>query len=162
MKKRKYADGTTVSVGKSKDEITRLLRDWGADRVAWQEDFTNGSILLGFVWTKDGQQYGARIEVHLMTEKEIREAPENLDMRTNKPSEARVRQALERHGRSEMRLLLLWLKAAFNAVEAGIVKPETLFMPFFVTSSGETVADVVLPNLPTFVAGKFDMKRLNK
>lgn len=160
MKKRKYAEGTTVPVGKSKDDITKLLREWGADRVAWQEDFKNGVILLGFVWTKDTRQFGARIEVRLMTEKEIREAPENLDKRTHKPSEVRIAQALERQGRSEMRLLLLWLKAAFNAVEAGIVTPETLFMPFFITVDGETVADVILPNLPSLVEGRFDMKRL--
>lgn len=160
MPKRKFAEGTSVPVAKSKEDIAKLLREWGADRVAWQEDFKKGDIFLGFVWTKDDKQYGCRLHVSLRTEKAVREDPDNLDRRTGDVNENRVREALNRAGRSELRLLLLWLKAAFNAIDAGIVDAETLFLPFFITGNGETVADVVMPNLPSLVQGNFDMKRL--
>lgn len=39
------------------------------------------------------------------------------------------------------------IKAAMNAVEAGIVEPEAIFLPWLVGSTGETFAEVALPRL---------------
>lgn len=59
----------------------------------------------------------------------------------------------ERAGRHEHRVLLLWLKAALNAVEAGLVDPASIFLSFLVGRDGRTVADVALPKLPSLIGG---------
>lgn len=157
---KKYAAGTTISVEKSKGDISKLLREWGCERIAWEEDFKEGHIALLFVWRRDGQAYAARLEIKILTEEQARKDPANMDRRTEEPSEARVRDAVARAGRSEMRLLLLWLKAAFAAVDAGIISADIVFLPFFVVRSGQTVSDVVRPNLHNLISGKTSFKQL--
>ncbi len=159
-KRRKYAVDTSVPVERSKGEITKLLRDWGCDRLGWQEDFVNGRVGLVFIWTREEQSYGARIELLLPSEKDYREDPANRNKQTGQVVEARIRNALERQGRAEFRLLLLWLKASFHAVDAGIIRPEVLFMPFFVTKGGSTISDAVLKDLPALVVGKTTIRQL--
>jgi len=56
-------------------------------------------------------------------------------------------------GRAEHRQLALLLKAAFNAVEAGIISPEQLFLAWLVGKDGRTIGDVALPRLPKLLAG---------
>lgn len=146
-KPKKYAEGTSVPVEKSKGEIDRLLRDWGCDRILWEDDFRNGTVALSFVWSRQGNSYAARLSIKMPTEKEIRERPSVRDGRNGRVNENRVKDAIEKNGRPEMRLLLLWLKAAFNAVEAGILDPRVVFLPFFVNEKGQTVADIVIPAL---------------
>lgn len=151
---KKYAEGTTVPITKSRGDIDRLLRDWGCDRIAWEEDFRAGVIALRFVWTKDEQSYAAKLTVRLPTEADIRARREVRDGRNGRINENKVKLALERNGRPEMRLLLLWLKAAFNAVEAGILDPQVMFLPFFVNAEDQTVSEVIVPNLPQLMSGK--------
>lgn len=144
---RKFAQGTSVPVAKSKGEIDKLLKNWGCDRISWEEDLRDGFISLRFVWTREGHSYAARLSLSVPTEASIRSGPMAKDGRTGKVNENKVRDLLERTGREEMRLLLLWLKAAFHAVEAGILDPRVVFLPFFVNEKDETVADVIIPRL---------------
>ena len=48
---------------------------------------------------------------------------------------------------------MLWLKAALNAVEAKLVDPAAIFLPFLVGTDGRTFADVALPKLPKLMNG---------
>lgn len=162
MMPKKYAEGTTVPIAKSKGDIDKLLRDWGCDRIAWEEDFRAGVITLRFVWTKNEASYAARLSVRLPTLADIRERKDVRDGRNGRINENRVQAALEKNGRPEMRLLLLWLKAAFNAVEAGLLEAETLFLPFFVNAQDESVSDIIIPNLPALMAGKAHVKLLGR
>lgn len=155
--RRKYAEGTAIPISKSKADIDKLLRDWGCDRIAWDEDFRNGTISLRFIWSKDAVSFAARLTVKLETDKEIRERPEVLDKRNGSVNENKVRALLERNGRAEMRLLLLWLKAAFNAVEGGLLDAQTIFLPFFVNKDDETVSDIIVPALPQLMSGQLKM-----
>lgn len=154
---KKYAEGTSVPVAKSKGDIDKLLREWGCDRIAWEEDFRNGTISLRFIWSKEAMSFAARLTVKLETDKEIRERPEVLDKRNGSVNENKVRALLERNGRAEMRLLLLWLKAAFNAVEGGLLDAQTIFLPFFVNKDDETVSDIIVPALPQLMSGQLKM-----
>jgi hypothetical protein len=158
--RKKYAEKTSVTVEKSKGDISKLLRDWKCDRIAWEEDFEKGHIALLFVWKKDTQPYAARLEIKIPTEVQIRKRPECLNKKTGQPNEGAVRKCIESAGRSEMRLLLLWLKAAFAAIDAGIIPADIVFMPFFVVRDGQTVSDVVRPNLPALISGKTSFKQL--
>lgn len=148
-----YAAETTIPIGKSKVDIDKLLREWGCDRIMWEEDLRTGAITLRFVWTSSGNRYAAKLMVRIAGEDVIRRRDSVLDKRTGRVNENKLRHELERAGRSEMRILLLWLKAAFNAVEAGLMKAEELFLPFFVTKDDVTVAETIIPNLPALMSG---------
>lgn len=152
QKKRKYAQGTSVPVAKTKGEIDKMLREWGCDRIVWEDDFRAGVVTLRFVWTFLDRPFAARLQVNLPTEADVRESRAARDGRSGKVNETKVARIMDRAGREEMRLLLLWLKAAFNATEAGILDPRVVFLPFFENDRGETVADLVIPKLS---AGQF-------
>jgi len=142
---RRYAQDTTVSAGKSRGEIDDLLRRWGCRQIAWAEDYEQGRVMLQFVWRREDQDYLARFSLSLPTEDELRELA--IDGRSGRPSEVKFRKLEEARGRAEHRQLALLLKAAFNAVEAGIIEPEQLFLSFLVGRDGRTVGEVALPRL---------------
>lgn len=159
---KKYAAQTSIPVGKSKGEIDKLLREWGCTRIGWEENVKTGEVVLRFVWSKDQNVYAAKMVVKIPDEKSIRARPEVLNERTGKPSDIRVAKALEAAGRSELRILLLWLKAAFNAVEMGLTTAEIIFLPFFMMPDDQTVGDVIVPKLPALMAGAPGLKLLGK
>ena len=145
---RRYAETTKVAISKSRDEIGALLREWGAELVSWADDFKGDQVVLRFVWTMKGEEdrrFHARLSISIPTHAEI---CARSDMRGARGfSETRFRAACEANGKSEHRLLLLWLKASFNAVAAGLVSPEALFLPFLEGKDGTTVAERAVPNL---------------
>jgi hypothetical protein len=142
---RRYAEDTSVPVAKSRGEIDKILREWGAQGVQWTDDWARDLVQLRFLWTAGGSQYLARFDVQLPKHAEVQAAHPNAP--------ARAQTILEQGQRSAHRVLALWLKAAFNAVAAGIVDAETIFLPFLQGQDGATVAQVALPRLPKLLAG---------
>ena len=140
---RRYAEGTAVPVARSRMEIDRLLRQWGADGVQWTDDFKGGRAMLRFVWTHQGTALHARFAIQMPNEERLRK----LAVGARGFSEARYAKLKDGAGREEHRVLLLWLKAAFNAVEAGIVEATTIFLPFLEGMDGRTVAEVAAPRI---------------
>ncbi len=147
----RYANTTTVAVAKSRADIDSLLRQWGCDGIRWTDQFLEGLVRLEFVWNHDGTNYGARFSLQLPDDDELR--AESVHATTGRFLQAKFDKLSKARGRSEHRVLLLWLKAAFNAVEAGIVTAETLFLPFIVDANGQTFAEVALPRLPMMLEG---------
>lgn len=143
MSPRRYAQGTSVGLAKSRAEIDKLLRQWGADGVQWTDDFREGRVLLRFTWAHEGTKLQARIGMQLPSDNVLRDnatGPRGF-------SEPKYAKERDQHGREEHRILLLWLKAAFNAVDLGIVDASTLFLPFLEGADGRTVAEVAAPKL---------------
>ena len=140
-----YASTTTVAVSKSRGSIDDLLRAWGCDGIRWTDQFTQGVVRVEFTWEHEGTDYGARFSIQLPNDDAIR--AEAVHATTGRFLESKYDALCKARGRVEHRVLLLWLKAAFNAVEAGIVDAETLFLPFLVDANGRTVAEVALPRL---------------
>lgn len=143
---RRYAETTSVPVNKSRGEIDGLLRKWGCDGIRWTDQFRDGVVQLEFLWAHAGDQYLARFAIKLPTDEEL--SANSGDGRSGKFSQAKFQKLQDARGRQEHRVLLLWLKAALNAVEAGIVSAEELFLPFLVGTDGRRVSDVALPRLP--------------
>jgi hypothetical protein len=141
MSRRRYAEKTTVPISQSRGEIDTLLRKWGCDGIQWTDEFALNQVTLRFSWNHEGQPYMARfaIAVPPIDEEDV------LDLRTGEVSEAKRAKAEVRRGKVEHRILLLWLKAALNAVEAGIISAETLFLPFIEDQTGKTVAELLVP-----------------
>ena len=144
---RRYAKGTKVGVAKSREEIDRILRKWGADQLQWSEDVKGGKSMLRFLWEFDGAEYCARFVVNVPSEAEIKD--ESVDGRTGEFSQNKFDQAMKRRGMVEHRELALLLKAIFVAVEAGLIQAEQILLPFLEDRDGQTVAELVLPHMKT-------------
>lgn len=150
MPGRKYAKDTTVGVAQTRGETDRLLRDWGATAIQWTDEYEDNRVTLRFAWWYEGTTYMARFAIILEPVKD----EDVMDGRTGRVSENKRRKAEAARGKREHRLLLLWIKAALNAVEAGIVDEAAIFLPFLEDSTGTTVAEVAVPKLAQLVSGK--------
>jgi hypothetical protein len=144
---RRYAEDTSVPVSRSRDEIDRLLHQWGCSQLQWGTDFAGGRVQLRFLWHHGGASYLARFDLQLPNRAKLEKDPRCQDGRSGGLNERKLAAVLEAAGRQEHRVLLLYLKAAFNAVEAGLTTAETLFLPFLEDRDGRTVAEVALPHL---------------
>lgn len=155
---RRFAQDTTVPISRSRGEVDELLRGWGAEGVQWTDEWGAGKVTLRFVWPKGGGRYQARLSLTLPTDDAIRALPSSKigPSWNRRVSEARVRDAIAARGKREHRLLLLWLKAAFNAVDAGLVAAEVIFLPFLEGRDGETVAERALPRMADLLVGSAD------
>lgn len=125
-----FAQRTKVPCARTRQEIDRLLRAWKCDGIQWTDEFTLSRVTLRFVWSRFQGPREARVSVTYQAQFRI-----NLSRSTTQ-------------GRQEHRLLLLWLKAALNAVEGGIIPAELLFLPWLVGRDGQTFGEIALPRLP--------------
>lgn len=148
---RRYAEDTAVPISRSRGEIDKLLREWKADAIQWSDDFARDRVTLRFIWPHEGLRFVARFHINLLTRAELSEHA--TDNRTGGVSENKLAKLIDGRGRTEHRVLLLWLKAALNAVELGIVTAEALFLPFLEDQKGETVAEMALPRLAKLLDG---------
>ena len=147
----RFAETTEVPVARSRQEIDRLLREWGCDGLAWADDFRAGEVCLRFIWSRDEARYLARINLKLPTDEALR--PKAMDRRTHRLSEPKLKKLQDARGRREFRVLLLWLRAALNAVDTGIVTAEAVFLPFLEGQDGRTVAEVAVPRMRLLLTG---------
>lgn len=142
----RYAEGTSVSIGRSRGQIDDLLRAWGCTGTSWSDDWESGIAVLQFRWKRsDDEIYIARLTLRLPTEEQLRQKARHE--RTGKVLDSKLAKLRKDCGQQEYRVLFLWLNGAFNAVEAGIVTAETVFLPFLVGNDGRTVAEAALPRL---------------
>lgn len=148
---RAFAEDTVVPISKTRAEIDDLLRAWKADGIRWTEDRAGGRFVLEFLWAHEKAQYLARFIVAMPDEKTLR--ARSLHAKTRLVVESKLRRARELAGRHEHRVLLLWLKACFNAVHAKLTTPEAVFLPFLVGADGRTVAESVLPQMGKLLTG---------
>ena len=153
---RRYAEDTKVPIARSREEIVQLLRSWRVDGITWADDFERSRVVLRFVWHRRGgdERYLARFAIQLPDRKALE--PRAIDQRNGTVSEKKLARLMAERGMHEHRVLLLWLRAAFNAVEAGIVSAETLFLPFLEDQEGRTVAEVAIPRLSSLLDGAAD------
>ena len=142
-----------------------MLQAWGAAQVQWADDFEHGRFYLRFVWDRRNPTGGARqlfqakLQVQLQPYAEI----ENMARRGGRPNRPVVQDKLKKllaaRGRREHRVLVLWLKAAFSAVQMGLITAEELFLPFMEGRDGKTVAEVALPNIEFLLSSPGKMTR---
>ena len=143
-----FAEGTEVPIHKSRSEIDRLLQDWGASGVQWADDWDLGRVFLRFMWMekKTGHRFHARLVVQLETNEQLDKKARGKRYWLPAPAGKLAKMTAAR-GRREHRVLLLWLKAAFNAIELKIISAEELFLPFMEGADGRTVAEMALPGI---------------
>jgi len=138
---RRYAEGTTVAAEKSRMEVDRFLQKRGAKSFATM----NNEDLFAIQFQIDKRT--VRIVVPRAVQAKRGDAAQ------------RKRQA-DAEDRRRWRALLLVLRSKFEAIASGITTFDREFMAHLVTASGQTVGDVLEPNLehsltseaPTFLA----------
>lgn len=137
---RSYAEGTTVSVDRSRAELEQLVRKHGGTAffAGWQA----------------GTGYGVTFEVR---NKRVRflvrpPTPDELPA-LRQAARARRRQVrdegvlIDEELKRRYRELVLLVKAKLVAVAGNIAQFEEEFLPYFVLPGGQTVAERLLPDL---------------
>jgi hypothetical protein len=148
-----YAERTEVPVSKSRNQIDTLLREWGCDGIQWTDEFTTGRVTLRFAWTPRPKKneptpvvtYWARFDITVPNDEALKKRA--IHRRTYQFSAAKYAVLQRDRGKQEHRLLLLWLKAAFAAIDAGVIPAELLFLAWLEGRDGQTVGQRALPQL---------------
>lgn len=136
----RYAQGTTVAEDRTRIELERLLKRFGADQFAAAWDNTTGTRMVAF--RMSGRQ--VRLDVPIPDPKS--------SMFTQTPT-GRARTAAaaadeyDKEVRRRWRSLFLVVKAKLTAVEDGISTLEREFLADMVTADGRTVEQVMRPHL---------------
>lgn len=152
MARRKFAEETKVSPEKSRSAINHILKQWGVRGIQWSEMFGDeNKVVLQFLWSPDGldQHYMARMELTLPSDEELME--EARHKRTGEVLESKLERLKDQAGWREHRVLHIFLKGAFEAIDNGIISADKLFLPWLVGRDGRTVAEVVGPRLPALM-----------
>lgn len=132
----KYASKTEVSTDRSRDEIERTLRRYGA--TGFMYGWTEKGAVIGFQ-IKD-KQYKAALRIPKEDEF-IRNA------RGARRPQKQVKPVFERAKKQRFRALALVIKAKLEAVESDISTVEIEFMPWMVLPNGQTVGQWMMPQL---------------
>lgn len=142
-----YAEGTQVSVSRSRVEIEDLLTKHGATSVVTIREDTMNAVMF-----KLGGRVGYRFAIPAVEDDEVRYT-EGGRTRGN----ADVASAKEKETRRRWRALLLMLKAKFEAVESGLVEFEEEFLSHMIMpGSTSTVYDEVRDNIAECYLGHTD------
>lgn len=142
---RRYAQGTSVGVSRSREQINRLLENWGAQNIQWTDGFVpKRQCMLRFGWVYEGVNLTARFLL-VCDMKKIEE--DSIDGRSGGVSETKMEKSLAAWGGEAHRLLLLFLKGAMYAIDAGLIRAEQIFMPFFEDCDGNVVGELLIKRL---------------
>lgn len=136
----RYAEGTTVSVGRTRDEIERTLARYGATGFMFGQDERGAAVAFMI------RGRHVRFTIPLPTPGEFALTPTRL-----KRSPSAVKSEHEKAVRSRWRALGLIVKAKLEAVDAGVVEFDDEFMAQLVMPDGRTVGDAVRGQLVTAI-----------
>ena len=141
----RYAAETEVPVEKSKRVIELLLQQRGAEQYHTGWDASRDIIEFGW----KGKQI--RFVLPRPTRADFELSPGGVQR-----SRLQVENAMIKADRQRWRALYLVVRAKLEAVEAGIAVFEEEFMAFIVTSTNQTIGEILLPRIE---AGSFDLSR---
>ncbi len=134
-----YAQNTEVSVEKTRAEIERTLRKYGAGHFAagWSKD----EAVIGFTFR--GMHIRFDMPLPDPKDEKFRPAPPRARRRSPQDAYSQWEQAC----RQRWRALLISIKGKLEAVESGIAMFEKEFLAYIVLPGNETVGDLALPQV---------------
>lgn len=135
----RYAEGTDVPVERSRAEIEKTLRRFGASKFQYGWDESN--IAITFALRDRIIRFLLR-----MPDREDPQFTKTPTGRTRKNTDSAVH-AWEAAERQRHRALCLSIKAKLVAVEEGIAEFEDEFLANIVVPGGKTVAEMIRPQL---------------
>jgi hypothetical protein len=127
----KYAQATTVSSQRSREELERILARYGATAFAYAWEGT----LAVVAFKLHGRQYRLTLPLPDRYDPAIRYTATRKTLR----SPTAQAEAFEQQVRQRWRALVLVVKAKLEAVEAGILTVESAFVAETVLPNGQTV-----------------------
>lgn len=133
-----YASQTSVSSERSRTEIERTLRRFGADAFVYGWDQEKAMVQF----RAEGKTVRFLLPMPDITDPDIEFTPTGQIR-----SLSSARTALDKKARSNWRALLLIIKAKLVAVDAGIVTFEEEFLAQIMLPTGETVGDWIMPQI---------------
>lgn len=134
----KYASQTEVSVEKSRAEIEKILTRYGATKFAYFTEEQKACIAF--------EMTGKRIRFMLPLPNKFADEFKKDRWGYLRADNQRLK-LWEQACRQRWRALTLAIKAKLEWVETGIVSVEEEFLPYIVTASGKTVAEMLMPQL---------------
>lgn len=141
----RYAENTEVSSEKSRAEIERTLRRFGASGFAYA--WTNTTSRVEF--TIDNLHVRFELTMPDPNDREFTHTPEMGYRRSDTAREKAYEQAV----RQRWRALALVIKAKLEAVSAGITTVEDEFMARIVMLDGKTISEHVAPEIAYIKSG---------
>lgn len=145
----KYAHGTTVSTGKSREEIERTLQRFGASKQIWARDDESGLITVGF----NRQDRNYRISFVLPPLEQFTTYRRKGSYIATRRTDSAAQAAQEQEVRRLFRSFGNYLKAMLAAIEDGIIAAETALLPYMMLVGGRTVAEEIESNIERVLAG---------
>jgi tRNA nucleotidyltransferase/poly(A) polymerase len=132
----KFASETTVPVEKTKSEIEKILRNYGAH--AFLSGYQNDIAFVQFI----ASTKHVKFTIKLPTTDDFK-----FDKRNHIRPESHRESSRDQEHRRRWRALLLVLKAKLEAVQSGISSFEEEFLAHIVLPNGTTVGQWMLPQV---------------
>ena len=144
----KFAEGTTVSPGQSREEISKLLRKYGAGKFAYMDDENESQAIVGFELR--GRTYRFIIRLPAMRDFVFTTTGKRR-------SEAQIKVVHNQAVKEHWRAMVAVIKGKLIAIENGIETFEEVFLKYAVVpgSGGQTVGEMLEPQLQeAYATGK--------
>lgn len=122
---------------KAREEITKILKRFGADNVGFMDEFSTKSILLAF--TLRGHPVQLRASAQGWATAFLKESPWSSRMQRNRQQYESA--ALEQGMIAVNSILRDWVKGQITAIETGILSFERVFMPYMLASDGRPLVE---------------------
>lgn len=136
---RRYAEGTTVSVDRSRAELRRILVNHGVLRLAWASEPAGDIIQFEY----GGQLFRLRVAYPTAGDLATTRRPRNL------------RAALEAEWRRRWRAIVLLIKAKLEFADGETTSLFRELLPYAVLTDGRTLEEaVVSSDGPFLLAGR--------
>jgi len=137
----KYAEGTSVSIARSRDEIERLLARHKATGFLYGEQGNRAMIAFEL----EGRRYRMELKYPRLSDMEL-----HRNQYTRRKSDAELRRdGLEAEKQRLWRGLVLLVKGKLEAVASGIATVESELLAYTVMPNGQTVGEWLEPQLET-------------
>jgi hypothetical protein len=137
-----YAGATTGT--KAREEISKILRQFGCESVGFMDDDATSEVLLAF--THRGRRVQLRASAKGWAQLFLKKNPWSS---THRRSRQEYEQDALRQGHVAVNSILRdWIKGQVTAIECGILSFEGVFLPFMLGSDGRPMLERVVEMLP--------------
>lgn len=149
----RYAEGTSVSVDRSRAEVERTLERFGATTFGYAWDRRTETYChrckatTGTACKSAGHSTAEELREYAMLSFKLKDRAIRLDVPMPTQREVGSKANLEVRTRERWRAIALIVKAKLQAVEAGVDTIETAFLANVVTGDGRTVGQILIPRM---------------
>jgi len=129
---------------KARDEVTKMLRKYGAQSVGYMDEFETKTVMLQFSYM--GRNIQMRANAQGWANYYVKQKPHTYRMtRTLHQYE---QDALDQGMIAVDSIIRDWVKGQMTAIETGVLTFEGVFMPYMLTNDGRTLAERSVELLP--------------